>query len=58
MEENLKKTDEVGEGLLRERPSSAEIDKMRSFIAAAAWSLKDEKLLKMLYIRAKTITRL
>ena len=55
MVENLMKTDEVGEGLLHEDVSLSDIDKMRSYIATIAWSIQDEKLLRVLYIRAKTI---
>lgn len=55
MTEDLKKTDGVGGGLLREDVSHLDLDKMRSYIATVAWSMQDEKLLRMLYIRAKTI---
>lgn len=57
MEEHKKRNEEIREGLLREDLSRTESDKMRSFIATVAWSIQDEKLLRMLYIRAKTIKR-
>lgn len=38
--------------------SSTEIETIRQFIVDTAYSIQDEKLLKMLYIRAKTLKNL
>lgn len=55
MAEKRNERNEVEEGLLREDAARVDLDKMRSYIATVAWSIEDEKLLRMLYIRAKTI---
>lgn len=48
---------EKGEGFLHEQ-SLPDVDQMRRFIVDTAWSIQDEKLLRMLYIRAKTLKNL
>ena len=42
-------------GLLQAKEVNSNLDKMRAYIIETARDINDEKLLKMLYIRAKTL---